>query len=107
MTKKRLYKMVLQADDIINDREPQEYDISIDFGDFVNPSRENIINLLSTAITSGVLNIKEAQDMYFNDDKDKEAKELSYVRTLVERGIALTDAQLELYNKLEVEEIKE
>lgn len=101
---KRLYKMVLQADDIINDKEIGDYDISIDFGDFTNPSRENVINLLNTAITSGLLNIKDAQDMYFDDDKDKDQKELSYVRTLVERGIALTEKQLALYNRLEVEE---
>jgi len=101
---KKLYTMVMQADDVINDREPQDYDISIDFGDFTNPSRENVINLLNTAITGGVLNIKDAQDLYFDEDKDKEQKELSYIRTLVERGIALTDRQLEIYNKLETEE---
>lgn len=98
---KRLYKMVLQADDVINDREPQEYDISIDFGDFTNPSRENVINLLNTAVTGGVLNIKDAQDMYFDEDKDADQKELSYIRTLVEKGIALTEKQLARYNELE------
>lgn len=87
---KKLYEMVLQADDIIKEQDIKEYDISIDFGDFTNPSKENIITLLSAAITSGVLSIKEAQSMYYDEDKDEDQKLLLYIETKIEKGLPIT-----------------
>ena len=87
---KRLYKMVLQTDDIIKDQTIGEYDISIDFGDFTNPSKENIINMLNTAVTGGLLSIKESQSMYFDEDKDEDQKLLTYIETKIEKGLPIT-----------------
>jgi len=57
----------------------------------------NKINALSNGITSGVLSIKQAQRI-LNEDLSDEELEIEYVRTLVEKGIALTQTQADLYN---------
>jgi hypothetical protein len=59
----------------------------------------NKINAVSTAITSGAMSIREAQRI-LHPELSEEELEIEYIRTLVEKGIALTPAQAELYNGL-------
>lgn len=93
-----VFVSLLQVDDIMNDREVRDYQVQIDFGEFSNPSPENILDILGKAITAGVLSIKEAQNQYFDEDKTDDEKELTYIQTLVEKGIPLTPEQVAKYN---------
>jgi hypothetical protein len=90
---------VLQADDVLNDIDPKEYIVKIDFGQFSNPTRESVIGLLNEAVTSGVLSIWAAQEEYFGENATDEEKEEAYLRTLVEKGIPLNENQLAKYNE--------
>jgi A118 family predicted phage portal protein len=59
------------------------------------------IEAVSRGIESGAISIKEAQRI-LNPELSDEELEITYIRTLVEKGIALTPAQAELYNSLEI-----
>ena len=96
-----LFISTLQVDDIMNEREPQEYKIQIDFGDFSNPTPESIIGVLEKAVAAGIMSIRDAQDIYYDEDKTDEEKEIAYIQTKVEKGIALTPKEAELYNGIE------
>lgn len=57
------------------------------------------INALSNAVTSGIMSMKEAQKILNDNVLSEEELEVSYIITLVEKGIPLTDTQLALYNQ--------
>lgn len=59
------------------------------------------INALSNAITSGAMSILDAQRILNNGELSDEELEIAYIRTLVEKGIALTPTQAEKYNSIE------
>jgi hypothetical protein len=59
------------------------------------------INALSVAITSGAMSILDAQRILANGELSDDELEIAYIRTLVEKGIALTPAQAEKYNSVE------
>ena len=56
------------------------------------------IEALSKAVESGVISIYDAQVM-LKQDLSEEELEISYIRTLVEKGIPLTEKQAALYNE--------
>jgi len=95
----KLFNMLLKTQDIIDNVEPQEYDITINFGQFANPSQENIVNLLSKAVEGSIISMREAQDRYFGEDMSDDEKEVAYIRTLIEKGVALTPAQRYFYEE--------
>lgn len=96
--------VVLQADDILKNQNPKEYEVKVQFGEFSNPTRESVIGLLNQAVTAGVLSIWAAQEEYYGDSVSDEEKEIAYIRTLVEKGIPLTTDQAAKYNQLGIEE---
>jgi hypothetical protein len=100
----RFFPILLQLEDILKNTKPQEYKVKIEFGNFSNPTRESIIDMLNKAVTAGVLSIWEAQDEYYGEDIPEDEKEERYIRTLVEKGIPLTDAQAAKYNEITTED---
>lgn len=92
----QLFNLVLQADDIMNNRSVQEYDINVEFRDLTNPNPESIISLLGLAVQNGVMSIAEAQKVY-HDDKTDEELEFMYLETLVEKHMPLTIEQRNRY----------
>ena len=52
---------------------------------------------INSLVTSGVMSIREAQRV-LNPDMSEYELEIMYIRTLVEKGIALTNEQADLYN---------
>lgn len=59
------------------------------------------IEAVSRAIESGAMSIRDAQRILNDDQLTDEELEIAYIRTLVEKGIALTPAQAEKYNSVE------
>jgi A118 family predicted phage portal protein len=58
------------------------------------------IDAVSRAIESGAISILESKRI-LNPDMSEEELEIEYIRTLVEKGIALTPAQADKYNSIE------
>ena len=59
------------------------------------------IEAVSRAVESGAMSILDAQRILNDDNLSEEELEIAYIRTLVEKGIALTPAQAEKYNSIE------
>jgi hypothetical protein len=98
-TLESLFNLLLQTQDIMDGKTPEEYEIALEFGNFTNPSKENIVDILSKAVESSVISMRTAQDQYHGEDLTDEEKEVAYVATLIEKGIALTPAQRFFYEE--------
>jgi A118 family predicted phage portal protein len=61
----------------------------------------NKIKAIGDAITSGAISIRDAQRVLNDGKLDDDELEIAYIRTLVEKGIALTPTQAEKYNSIE------
>ena len=102
---KKLFNLLLQTQDIMDGKPVQEYDITLNFGNFSNPSQENVINLLSKAVEGSILSTREAQKEYHQNDLTDEEYEINYIRTLIERGDPLTPAQRFFYEQKTQEQL--
>lgn len=91
-THKTLFKTMLQVDDWINGNKIEDYDIIVEYGQYSNPSTENIIATLGKAVELGIMSIQEAQGEFFKDIPLEERR-LIYIKTKVEKGMPLTDAE--------------
>ena len=98
-TLESLFNLLLQTQDIMDGKTPEEYEIALEFGNFTNPSKENIVDILSKAVEGSVISMRTAQDQYHGEDLTDEEKEVAYVATLIEKGIALTPAQRFFYEE--------
>ena len=96
-TLKRLFKRVLEVDDIMQSRPIGDYKIHIEFGEFSNPTPQAIISVLNEAVTAGVMSMRKAQDKWQGEDLTDEEKEIEYIRTLIEKGLPLTENQRDKY----------
>ena len=61
----------------------------------------NKIKAIGDAITSGAISIRDAQRVLNDGKLTDDELEIAYIRTLVEKGIALTPTQAEKYNSVE------
>ena len=103
----KLAIQALQIDDIIKGNTIGDYEVMVEFGMFTNPNRESVVDLLSKAVTGGVLSIAEAQAEYYGDNVSEEDMEYNYIQTLVEKGIGLTQAQKTRFETLNAERLGE
>jgi hypothetical protein len=84
---------ILQFDDVVNKkREPLEYKVNINFNDYVVPSFEERMSVAGDGINKGVMDIKEAVDAVYLDDKSDLEKKNLVERLKIENGIPLTVA---------------
>jgi len=100
----KVFENLLKVDDIMKNKTPQDYNINIQFGQFTNPNRESVIDLLGKAVTSGVISIQEAQKEYYGDNMGAEEIFANYIKTKVEKGIALTASERQYYENISQEE---
>jgi hypothetical protein len=96
---KDLFSRMLQTHDIMQNRKPQEYEIAIEFGEYESPSPQNLVTMLSEGITGGLFSTREAQASYYQENKNEDELEEIYIRTLIEKGVPLTDAQRAWYEE--------
>lgn len=84
------FNVLLQVHDSMHGKEIGEYDITIDFGEYVNPSPENVIATIAAAISGQVMDIRTALKEYYGDDKSDEEIEAIALNIKVENNKALT-----------------
>lgn len=92
---KEYFNTLLQTYDIMHNNTVEEYDITIDFGEFTNPSPENVIATIGAAIANKVTDIRTALEEYYGDDKAPEEIDEMLLNIKVENSLALTPAERE------------
>ena len=76
----QLVNIVLMADDLINNRNTGNYNVSVDFGEYANPSFEAQVETVSNARTNKVMSIETAIEELYGDTWTLEEKKVEIQR---------------------------
>lgn len=93
-----LVKAVLSAYNEINNKEcvPDDLDVSINFGEYANPSFESQIETVGKARQNGVMSIENAVNELYGDSKCDDWKAEEVQRIKQEQGVATLDETSEI-----------
>ena len=64
-----------------------DIEVTIDFGEYANPSFEAVVETVSKAKTGGLMSIEAAVDELYGDTKDDDWKAVEVKRLKEEQGI--------------------
>lgn len=83
-----LVNNVLKALDVYNQKSiGTDIEVTIDFGEYANPSFEAVVETVSKAKTGGLMSIEAAVDELYGDTKDDDWKVVEVKRLKEEQGI--------------------
>ena len=83
-----LVKTMLKAYAEFYELPAKDYEVTVEFGDYANPSFESQVETISKAKTGGIMSIEAAVDELYGDDKDDEWKAEEVARLKAEQGVA-------------------
>ena len=66
----------------------RDYEVTVEFGDYANPSFESQVETVGKAKTNGIMSIEAAVDELYGDDKDDDWKAEEVARLKAEQGVA-------------------
>lgn len=79
------FNLLLKANDVFNKKASQEYDIEVDFGDYITPSRDEIINQVKTMIDGNIIDTEKAlEEIYGELDEDEKIRILANTGNVTE-----------------------
>jgi hypothetical protein len=96
----KLIETVLKVDDMLHERVPGEYEVSVSFGEYANPSFEAQVETLGKAKTAGIMSTERVVEELYGDSLTDEEKEEEVERLKSEQGVA-TMPQGDMSNELE------
>ena len=83
-----LINNVLKALDVYNRKSiGADIEVTVDFGEYANPSFEAVVETVSKAKTGGLMSIEASIDELYGDTKDEEWKQKEIARLKEEQGI--------------------
>lgn len=85
----RVIRAALQAVDLQADQAPREVEVSVDFGEYANPSFEAQVETLGKAFTQGIMSTEAVVDQLWGDSKDEEWKAAEISRLKETQGIMM------------------
>ena len=91
----RMFRIVLEFEDVMNGVTPQEYEVAINFNDFSIPGFEQRIKVGIEALNGGVVDQAGAVDMVWLDDLTDEEKEQMVANIKIENGVPQTIEETE------------
>ena len=72
------FNLLLKANDVFNKKASQEYEIEVNFGDYITPSRDEIINQVKTMIDGNIIDTEKAlEEIYGELDEDEKIRILA------------------------------
>lgn len=84
-----LINNVIKASDVFNKKSiGEDIEVSIEFGEYANPSFEAVVETVTKAKSGGVMSIEASVDELYGDTKDEKWKEKEIARLKEEQGIA-------------------
>lgn len=88
----QIVERTLQVDDFLKEKEEREYDVSVEFGGYANPSFEAKIEVVGNARNSGIMSIERAVEELYGDSLTKEEKAEEVNRLKEEQGYDVTES---------------
>jgi len=83
----KLVDIVLKADDLNNERTPKDYECTVTWGEYANPSFEAVVETIGKARQNNTMSIEASVDEMWGDTRDKTWKEAEVARIKNELGI--------------------
>lgn len=68
------FKIILQAYDIFNKKSYVEYELDVDFGKYISPTREELIKNTVEMKNAGIIDVEKAIDEIYEDTLEEEEK---------------------------------
>lgn len=82
-----LVQNVLMMDDMLKETTPGEYEVSISFGEYANPSFEATVETVGKARQQQIMSVERAVEEMYGDSLTAEEKALEVKRIQAEQGI--------------------
>ena len=82
-----LVSLVLKTDDMLNQREVREYEVSVDFGEYANPSFEAQVETVGLARQNRIMSVETAIEQLYGDSWTEDEKKDEVERLKKEEGI--------------------
>ena len=83
----KLVDVVLKADDLNNERVPKDYECTITWGEYANPSFEAVVETIGKARQNNTMSIEAGVEEMWGDTRKKEWKAEEVARIKNEMGI--------------------
>lgn len=100
------FNLLLKANDVFNKKASQDYEIKVDFGDYIIPSREEIINQVKTMIDGNIIDTEKAlEEIYGELNEDEKIRILANTGNVTEpteqlpEGVENNEQETEEENK--------
>ena len=107
----QLVELVLKVDDMLNERTLGKYDVSVDFGEYANPSFEAQVETIGNARAQGIMSIERAIDELYGDSLTEEERKEEVERLKIEHGFGIEEPKINEFDgkeeELNVEDVED
>ncbi|MBS4958275.1 MAG: capsid protein [Clostridium sp.] len=86
-----LVEIILKTNDVLNKKTPEEYEVSITFGEYASPSFDTVVEIVGKAKSYGIMSIEKAIDELYGDTMTDEEKALEIQRVKEQNGMIETE----------------
>ena len=87
----QLVEVVLKVSDTLKSQDPKEYKVSVSFGEYAAPSFNEVVEVVGTAKSYGIMSTEKAIDELYGDTLSDEEKEIEIARIKAENGTTLDE----------------
>lgn len=82
-----LVEIILKTNDVLNEKSPGEYEVSIAFGEYASPSFDTVVEIIGKAKSYGIMSIEKVVDELYGDTMTDEEKAIEVQRIKEQNGI--------------------
>ena len=82
-----LISITLMVNDIMNSKSPKEYEATVTFGEYASPSFDNVVEIVGTAKTYGIMSLEQCVEELYGDTWTDEEKAEEVQRIKEQTGI--------------------
>lgn len=87
-----LLNTIFKTYDAMKKKPVEEYEVTVSFGEYANPSFESQVETVGKAKTQGIMSVEAAVDELYGDSKDDDWKAEEVARLKAEQGVQAADA---------------
>lgn len=82
-----LVEIILKTNDVLNKKTPEEYEVSITFGEYASPSFDTVVEIVGKAKSYGIMSIEKVVDELYGDTMTDEEKAEEVQRIKEQNGM--------------------
>lgn len=82
-----LVEIILKTNDVLNEKSPGEYEVSIAFGEYASPSFDTVVEIIGKAKSYGIMSIEKVVDELYGDTMTDEEKAIEIQRIKEQNGM--------------------